>query len=148
MTEFGLLNLFQNGLIPLTTDGALSGMFKSDLIVNSMVSKCVEHGFSNCSKSFFEDSLRNLRISGANSGCIEAFDKFKKFVSSANHTEKRKDEQCCPNLNDFIKSNKLPEKNDKYAVGKLMFANWAEQAEPEFKKRSIIEQKMLTFYES
>ena len=146
LAEFGLLNLFQNGLIPWCADGALYGMFKSDPVINSMVSKCVEHGFSNCSKSFFEESLRNLRISGA--GCIEAFDKFKKFVSSANLTEKRKNPECCPNLNDFIKSNKHPEKNDKYAVGKLMFANWAEQSEPEFKGRSIFEQKMLTFYES
>ena len=133
LQEYGLLNLFENGSIPLTADGGLSGMFRNDPIVNSMVSKCVEHGFSNCSKSFFEDSLQNLRISGANSGCFEAFQKFKKFVSSANLIEKRKDPECSRNLNDFIRSNKLPEKPEKYAVGKLMFSNWVEQSEPEFK---------------
>ena len=42
LQEYGLLNLFENGSIPLTADGGLSGMFRNDPIVNSMVSKCVE----------------------------------------------------------------------------------------------------------
>ena len=150
LEDYGLLSLFQDGKIPLTADGALSTMFKHDPVINQVVSRCAEHSLSRCSTSYHDVDLKTLADNlPTRKSFSEEYKNFKKFVSSANTAEKRKDPDCLPHFNDFIRSNKQPDKNDKNQVGKLMFQNWIEQSEPELIEKSIIfEQKMLFFYES